>query len=166
MHAILAVLVSFMSLGTAGKNIQQLPPEDKIDQMASLVAGKPVDARCYTDSTEWATVQAEYNFTYGDQLYGFAFSPSEEIWLGPKVCQYLMLGIPNGGALMILAHEAAHARGVSDEAWANCWGRAWVADLARRYYGIRFFTKAWRKLEREAAAMSATNPPEYRAYGC
>lgn len=157
----LFVLGSFFTTDACG-----MVRQPRVDAMASVVAGKPVTVECYVESSEWFATQQAHGFSAGDALLGFAYIGGNRIYMGPTICRPLLSGELNGASLSVLAHEAAHSQGVQDESWANCWGRAWVFDLAHRFYGVKAFTERARALERQAAAMSALNPPEYRRYGC
>jgi hypothetical protein len=53
-------------------------------------------------------------------------------------------------------------RGVRSEALASCWGLLWAADLARRYYGIEFFTRESEMVMAGAWSFFKGEPAEYR----
>lgn len=62
-----------------------------------------------------------------------------QITLAPYVCSALSSRNPTriGVGLFVLAHEAAHARGIMDEVAADCDALPRVAGLARRFYRLK-----------------------------
>ena len=114
----------------------------KLDEIASTVAGRTIDAQCVDSYEPW---QSELQ-SIGAPLTVFGYyrpSVPGVIRLGPQVCLGFRQGPGGSGfgaALNVIAHEASHARGVRSEATAACWGLLWPAELARRFYGVEFFT--------------------------
>lgn len=114
----------------------------RMNEAAAIVAGRSVDAQCVLDSEAWATELRSLNAPPNVLAY-VSSNNLNVIRLGPSVCRAWQEGPTGrgfGAALNIVAHEAAHTRGVFSEPEAACWGLLWAADLARRMYGIEFFT--------------------------
>lgn len=154
--------VAFVALTLlSGVQAAQAAPkldQAKLDGMASLVAGHPVRVDCVTDSAAWLRGPAPQALGYQ-----WAHEP-EAIHLGPYACEALR--DPRsplfGGGLYILAHEAAHARGIENERVASCFGLFWPRDLARRFYGIPLFSQRSFDVDFASTSIHAMTPPEYR----
>jgi hypothetical protein len=136
--------------------------QSKLDAMASLVAGHPVRVDCVRDADAWGRGPAP-----GALGYAYDHEPGA-IHLSPYAC--LVLDVPGsplfGGGLHILAHEAAHARGIHDEGCAEVWALAWVADLGRRFYGVPFFSPRSIALQAASASIHRMTPAEYQTGKC
>lgn len=149
-----AVILVALVLSPAAAAGLERPPV--VAQITQAVAGRQVDAVC-------VTVQSEYDALAGRASAGMYRSSEDRIYLSPTVCGGLesrqaRLGL----ALLVVAHEAAHARGIVDEGQAECWGLLWTQDLARRLFGIEFFTPASELVLSGALGYHRTTPPEYR----
>jgi hypothetical protein len=113
---------------------------------ASLVADKPVEARCWT-AKDWKRLMVEEKaYTRGkvnETVLGFASAGGERLNLAPQVCHSLAdlayrerrpAGEKPRFALALaaatLAHESVHAAGIADEATAECHGIQWLERTA------------------------------------
>ena len=114
---------------------------------AARVAGKPVEARCWS-AGDWRRLMVEERaYTRGKvnaTVLGFASAGGERINLAPGICRGLARvasgrTLPDAAqpafalalAVATLAHESTHAAGVADEAEAECSGIQWLARAAR-----------------------------------
>lgn len=154
--------VAFVALTLlAGVQAAQAAPkldQRKLDAMASLVAGHPVRVECVTDSAAWLRGPAP-------QALGYQWEHEPgDIHLGPYACEALRDPASPlfGGGLNILAHEAAHARGIASESLAACFGLAWPRYLARRFYGVPFWTQRSRDIGSASISIHEKTPPQYR----
>lgn len=133
----------------------------KLDGAASLVAGHPVRVDCVTSAAAWLRGPAPQALGYQ-----WAHEPGE-IHLGPYVCEALR--DPRsplfGGGLHVLAHEAAHARGIESESLASCYGLVWPRHLAWRFWGVPMFSQRSYGIDWASTSIHETTPPEYRG-GC
>lgn len=161
MRLVVVALASLLAVPAAGA---ELTRPQKVTDMTALVAGRNVDVACETDTQAWDLLIASHGTgRTGRDTHGFYLDNT--VRLSPPLCAHLE-GLDMGAlgwALMILAHEASHARGVLGEAWANCWGLVWAQDLARRFYRIEFFTSESDRVGASALALYRASPPEYRS---
>jgi hypothetical protein len=110
--------------------------EPRFGRVASALAGKDVEARCWSMPDWRHLMREERSFTggrLGPDTLGFADINGNRVNLAPDVCQALvdlaynhvqpedeagrlMLGV----AVVTLSHEAQHSKGVAREAEAEC----------------------------------------------
>lgn len=129
---------------------------------ASFVAGKPVTVMCANTQYDWQ----QYGGTSNE--FGLATPGDNVIKLAPDVCRFLLAKIvtPNGfgSSLLVLTHEAIHARGESDEGVTDC---AAVHEMPR--VAVKFFRvkagKQLRAVMANAWYYRKGEPPTYRT-GC
>jgi hypothetical protein len=144
------------------------------NQVASEVAGRPVEVRCgYVD--DWRPMDPTWTaYTW----WGSAADP-EYVVLSPQICWSLILLAvdPNnevagslssgnhsavwrqGEAVITLAHEAVHMTGMRDEGQTECRALDYI-DLVITRFGVG---EARAKDVREAALAShSVQPPAYR----
>lgn len=135
----------------------QLVRTDRLTEMAATVAGRPVDIACEDSNAAWASGPAPAANAY----YSW---DSDYIRLAPSMCDLAQMSGSSlvGPLLFVVAHEAAHARGVRSEAWADCYGLLWTADLARRFYSVEFYTARSDELMRQAVAYHRGAPADYQ----
>lgn len=107
-------------------------PQERLDAIASSVAGKPASVVCTINAEEWdARVQEVSKGTRrGTSAGGFAYAGTSTLFLGPHACitlkQVFEGGVvyaglnPTAFALLTLLHEAVHLRGVVDEGETEC----------------------------------------------
>jgi len=122
--------------------------EPAFSRVASALAGKLIEVRCWSEA-EWSALLDEVaTFTGGEigpDTYGFAQLGGHLVQLAPDVCEGLVAlryerKRPTGGldqeeiaiGVGVLAHEAQHARGVANEATTECFGMQAIAETARR----------------------------------
>lgn len=134
------------------------------NHLASKVAGKQIFNYCATTPEEWdgLVTTAFQGRLRGNEVSGYA-SPGQYTYLSDQVCNILNTGTSDrlGVALAILAHEAAHARGILDEGQAQCWGLVWWYSLAHDYYGVAYHSQQMLDLERKVLAWQATQTDRY-----
>jgi hypothetical protein len=107
--------------------------EPRFGRIASVLAGKDVDARCWS-RRDWAQLMREESTFTGGQLgvgtLGFAGINGSRVNFAPEVCAQLV-ELAYGGrrvndyalatAVVTLSHEAQHSRGIAGEAEAECY---------------------------------------------
>jgi hypothetical protein len=104
---------------------------DRFADEASLIAGKPVTIYCDESGDFVGAVQ------HAD---GVAIVGGDHAYLTPERCHDLyrlafedeVTGSQTGRALAVLAHEAWHLRGVSDEGTTECYALQSGVELGRR----------------------------------
>lgn len=138
--------------------------EPRFGRVASVLAGKDVEARCWS-RRDWARLMLEESTFTGGRLgpatLGFAGIGGGRVNLAPEVCAALVALTYSGQrpadegaryslatAVVTLAHEAQHSQGVAHEAEAECRAiqvahqaamrlgatRAYAASLVRVYW--------------------------------
>ena len=147
-----AALITVLAFGAQTATAGEHP---KLDAVASYVAGHSVTVHC----AEWGDREM------GSAL-GYVWSHDlSNVYLSAYACTALAdPSMPMfGSGLHILAHEAAHTRGIRDEGLAECWALVWTMDLARIFYGVQFHTWQSREIDLASQRIHNLTPPEYRA---
>jgi hypothetical protein len=115
----------------AAANAQNIPHE-KINAIASKMAGKTVSIHCEINSETWhQMVQDTSGGTRnGTDIDGYAFPNGTRAFVSPRVCEALWIDIQEGylvaglypltNALFAVLHEAVHLTGVMDENITDC----------------------------------------------
>lgn len=128
---------------------------------ASFVAGKPVTVLCANTQYDWQT--------YGGQAdqYGLAIPGDNVVNLAPGVCRFLLAKTVNpnglGSSLLVLTHEAIHARGESDEGVTDCAAVHEMPRVAVKFFRVKpgkqlraVMANAWDYRRREPAPYRTT----------
>jgi hypothetical protein len=118
-------------------------PSGRLDTAASAVAGHPVQVWCEENWGDWIHLGDDYgeDFSY---LMGFTFPSEPIVYINPAHCESLhaLLGGSQVGsyhssiALLTLAHEAVHQRGIDDEGVTDCTALPLVPGLAANYFRV------------------------------
>jgi hypothetical protein len=155
------VLTNLFGPAQSASSAENLGP-----RIAERVAGKPVNLRCVTSPMQWNSLVKRYfpNFR-GTHVHAFAIVGGTEIRTAGWVCKALNGPVSEnlGPALNVIAHEAAHVRGIRSEAEASCWGLMWVAHLAWEFYGIEFDSLASKTLLAASREYHLNTPKQYQA---
>ena len=122
--------------------------EPRFGQVASRLAGKRVEVRCWSRADWIRLLREEKVFTkhrVDDDTLGFAGIDGDRVNLAPDVCDGLVALVyrharPASGAarfrlaaaVVTLAHEPQHSKGVAVEAQAECNAIQLAAETARR----------------------------------
>jgi hypothetical protein len=134
--------------------------EPQFGQIATSLAGKRVEARCWS-SADWGPALRAARLNTGEHTLGFAGIGGNRVNLAPDVCSALV-DLANehvrptdesnrlllASAVVTLTHEAQHSTGIAQEAVAECnaiqlahrtamslgVGRAYAASLIRTYW--------------------------------
>lgn len=114
-----------------------------LSRVASKVAGKRIEARCWTRA-DWAQLQQQVGLFSGPEVggvVGYADYGSGRVHLSPSICAPLVDFAyrkvwPNARedlafAFGVLAHESQHAVGVESERVAECRGMQQARDVTR-----------------------------------
>lgn len=117
------------------------------------------EVRCWS-ARDWAPPARDaLGYTYGQQVH-----------LPARACNALVtfkagpeLWWPSSEHLLLLAHELQHARGISDEEIAECYGLQSVELLARELGADKQLAKV---IARMALAWYKDNRPEYKSPEC
>ena len=146
-HAFAGVVFSVLALAAAAAPARAGDqPHPTLDAAASEVAGRPVLVRCENSETEWtATIAAIPGSP--PRAGGYVHSvDSSVVYLAPSEClplhhalnaSYKRPGIYSlTSALLTLAHEAVHLRGITDEGVVECTALPLVPELAVKYFGV------------------------------
>jgi hypothetical protein len=119
----------------AGK-AEQSRIEPRFGRIASRLAGKPIEVRCWSTG-DWARLMREEgsytNGKLGPDTLGFAGIAGSRVNLGPTVCDGLVdlayddtRPVDDAGQLMLaaaivtLSHEPQHSKGIAEEFVAEC----------------------------------------------
>jgi hypothetical protein len=138
--------------------------EPRLGEVASWLSGKPVEVRCWSQADWIMLLREEKAYTkhrIDEDTLGFAGIDGTRINLAPDVCDGLVdLGydharpssaaarFPLAAAVVTLAHEPQHTKGIAVEAQAECYAiqlaaatagrlgvdRRYAAGLARLYW--------------------------------
>jgi hypothetical protein len=141
------------------------PLESRLGEIASLVAGRPVEVRCEEVST--GTIEEPGGIV---QFKGDA--PADYTRIRPDVCTAILRFIrapdaprlDSAVALKVLAHESFHLRGIKVEAVAECYAMQAVPRVARALGGAEPDAQ-----EMASAVYDLTYsgmPPLYRSPDC
>lgn len=135
---LLAALVVAPSAATAELRVQQAT------LAVQIASGVPSpDVSCEATGEAWLTEVQSVGAPPNSDVGGYTLGA--RVRLAPWVCRNLdpRTSLRFGEALYVLGVEAARLaghRGPGSEAMAGCWGLLWSADLARRVWGVEFFT--------------------------
>jgi hypothetical protein len=151
------------------------PVEARLRHIASALAGKRVEVRCWSRA-DWSPLLREQRPALSPDAIGFAGIGGRRINLGPEVCGALAdlaydRGQPaNEGprlrlatAVVTLTHEPQHSKGIADEALAECLAiqlaprTAMMLGVSRPYSAVLMRTY-WSHYDQE--------PTAYRSPAC
>jgi hypothetical protein len=136
-------------LPTLGGNTEVSRIEPLYSRVASELAGRDVEVRCWSDA-DWADRGEEVAaWTHGDTRPGewtaYVSWDRERANLSPQVCRALgqwaygrswpddRSGLFNlAWSVKVLAHESQHLRGIDNEAKADCYGLQAMPRVATR----------------------------------
>ena len=153
--------------------------EPSLGRVAGRVARKEVEVRCWSDR-DWAwLLREEEAYTrrqIDERTLGFVGIGGSRVNLAPGVCRSLAQLVYaharpadpdalylSAAAVATLAHEAQHAKGIADEAQAECYAIQLLAGTAHELgvdhaYAERLAVAYWRQYPAEA--------PAYRSPQC
>ena len=135
--------------------------EQVLSRQAQRIAGHPVRVRCDTKGTHVGAVQ---------ETDGIAEVGGRNAWLTPSICFQLYKLVDHkdthafsatGRAIAVLAHEAWHLHGVSNEGVTNCYAFQSGVEIGRR---LGLSSSRARALMREQLATNgfdSTGDPQY-----
>jgi hypothetical protein len=119
-------------------------PHPTLDAIATQVAGKPVSVWCENSAPEWESLTATANVPHWAD--GFTYVAQPAVYVAPRLCETLHVALRNGaaavgaywlsGALLTLAHESVHQRGIVDEQLADCTALPLVGPLATQFFNV------------------------------
>lgn len=138
----------------------------RLEPAASFVAGKHVTVWCARSLGEWRQYVAGRSES---DILGLTVPGSSEIRVAPVVCTNLRAKlngqvVGNDGfapSLLLLVHEAVHARGSADEGKTDCAATHETPRVAVKFFRV----KAGKQLRAVMAAVwtwRTTSPPAYR----
>jgi hypothetical protein len=137
------MLAACVFAGTAGASTKGDWPDGQLDAAASSVAGHPITVWCESSWGNWihAGDNAGMDFSF---VFGFTYIGTPVIYINPTECLTLHALVNNEWvgsfeasiALLTLAHESVHQRGIADEGQAECTALPLVAGLAENYFGF------------------------------
>lgn len=149
---IILVSIAAVTLATASCNAGPISaaaaaaanrPNSIFDLAASEVAGKPVSVWCENSWVAW--IQMRQAAGLSPEGTGFTRAGGAPIvYLSPEICfsLYSLLARESIGtyhaarALLVLAHEAVHQRGIVNEGEADCTALPLLPGLAVRHFGV------------------------------
>lgn len=141
----LCTLIALAVVALAATSVAQAGnwPDKRLDAVATSVAGHPVSVWCESSWSDWIHTGDSIDEDW-DPLQGFTYLSTPTIYLSPARCftlHELVAGIDVGsldasGAILTLAHESVHQRGITDEGVTDCTALPMVSSLAVDYFGI------------------------------
>lgn len=140
--------------------------EKTITAEARKIAGHPVTVICDTSGRHVGAVQ---------EADGLAEVGGTHAWLTPGICYQLWrvinghaghAGRTTGHALVVLAHESWHLRGVSNEGLANCYGYQSGVQVGVDLGLSRSVARSLMRQQLSDNAVDAANPDYLVPAGC
>lgn len=157
---LLALLMTFAPAALAA----EIRPQQLTAAVATSSGIPNPDVSCETDPAAWQREVMAVGAGPNDVVGGYTLA--SRVRLAPWVCADLIPGAARfGDALYVVGVESARLaghRGPGSEAMAGCWGLMWAADLARRIWGVPFFTAASERVIRQALAFHRASYDRYR----
>lgn len=109
-----------------------------LDQYASAVAGHATSVYCEDSWVEW------YSFGANQGIFGFTNPRIPVVYVSPRQCETLQALAYHedvgtyyaASAMLTLAHEGVHQRGVYDEGAADCTALPLLPGLATQFFGV------------------------------
>lgn len=127
-----ALVVILAALSLVPASLAADTPTPKLDEIASVVAGKAVTVHCEIDDAEWNAriVEVSKGLLQGYEVDGYAFPNTTRLFLAPQACRPLLAALEVrvnfttayefSVGLVTLIHEATHLRGLLGEGEADC----------------------------------------------
>lgn len=154
LFAVLATLLA------APASAAPAPDNATLDAAASWVAGHPVTVSCELDWPTFLSEAQAHGLTGVGGFTTYLQDGSTVVYVAPDVCEQLLALDARkdvgtffaADALLTLAHESVHQRGVADEGVADCTALSLVKDMAIRFFGIPATTtmsavkQVWKRL--------------------
>jgi hypothetical protein len=117
-------------------------PDSRLDAAAASVAGHPVQVWCEGSWGDWIHAGDQQGVDFG-VVFGFTVIGQPVIYIDPSECLTLHAMLANDFvgsfevsiALLTLAHESVHQRGIADEGQAECTALPLVPGLAVNFFG-------------------------------
>jgi hypothetical protein len=142
LFALLAALVSVALAVPAAARAANWP-DARLDQVAASVAGHPVDVWCEDSWADWihAGDALAEDWTF---VGGFTDPSVTTVYVSPRQCETLHALLDGevvgtyyaASALLTLAHESVHQRGVTNEGEAECTALPLLEDIAVNHFGV------------------------------
>lgn len=152
------------------------PESPKLNGALSAAAGREVRVRCYRDDTAWDVRVRSAGYPGGSVVDALTYRGSSETEVAPRRCRALFYALrvgaakanlaPLGFAVNVLSHEAAHLRGIEDEATAEACGRKTIALVTNRAFGVRYSTALMRRIVNEGLYFTRFKPANYQGGTC
>jgi hypothetical protein len=126
---------------------------------AAFVAGKAVTVECAKTAADWQQQGGRVD------SYGLTFPGTNVVKLAPDVCRFLRARVVNpdgfGASLLVLVHEAIHARGSVDEGVTDCAAVHEMPRVAVKFFGVKA-GKQLRAIMANAWNFRDRSPAQYR----
>jgi hypothetical protein len=170
-------------LPVIGGDVARSRMDPRFGRIASAIAGKRVEVRCWSRLDWGRLTRQEHVYTRGEigsETLGFAAIGGDQVNLGPGVCEGLVglayrderpkdeaRQLALVSAVVTLGHESQHSKGIAQEAVAEC-NAAQVAQRtagelgASRTYAASLVRTYWRHYGEE---LSAYRSPDCRRGG-
>lgn len=140
---LIAALAALTLAGTAAASTAGNWQDSRLDAAASSIAGHPVNVWCEMSWGDWIHAGDYAGQDFGVVL-GFTYLDSPTIYISPAQCDTLHALLNNefvgsyhaSLALLTLAHESVHQRGIADESVTECTALPLVPGLAEDYFGF------------------------------
>lgn len=137
---VLVTLALVASATAAPSGFKEAP---KLEPAAKFVAGKPVKVWCATTQAVW---RAAVGTATGEvDAAGYAHVATGEMYLPPIGCASLHAWLNRrrvedytfAVALLVIAHEATHLRGATDEGATDCAALSKLPTVIRKFFPVK-----------------------------
>jgi hypothetical protein len=140
--AVVTAAILAATAGPAAASKSSNWPLAQLDAASSAVAGHPVQVWCEGSWGDWIHLGDSVGVDFGT-VFGFTNLDDPVIYINPDKCETLHALVSNYDvgtyhasiAILTLAHESVHQRGISDEGVTDCTALPLVPDLAVNYFG-------------------------------
>lgn len=136
----------------------------KVVEVASWIAGHPVTVACDAD-----TNPSPFPAPPGSVATAWTFTGGNVIHVHPGFCtaSTAPLGSDAFARVMdVFIHEAARARGLSDDSCVELLADLGVYDVLQRFYGVPFFSPLSEEIGAQVLALTRTLPSVYQPESC
>lgn len=152
--------------------------DQRLNAVASAVAGHPVTVSCAASAHEWSQFEDAAGYTFETDGFTYIGRTPSVIYLAPRICDTLVADehagptavgdFWNGLAIKVILHEASHQAGISDEGAADCNALSLVKQYAPSFgYSKTVTSVSYRKLANgtyKRVVRTVPNPALARLY--
>lgn len=152
------------------------PESPTLNKALGTIVGRNVRVVCYRDPGAWDVRVRSAGFPGGAYIDALTYLGAAETEVAPQRCRALYYALrvgasaanpaPLGYAVNVLSHEAAHLRGIKDEAVAEACGRKLIANMTNLAFGVKYRTPLMRRIVNFGLSWTLVKPPAYQGGTC